>query len=572
MKTLRPGVETNGTDWSYWRGQLDTRYASLLTTRLSWWSHWSQLAQNFLPRRYRWFVTPNQYNRGSMMNQYIIDETGLIAARTLAAGMLSGLTSPTRPWFKLGFKNKAMLEYGPVKDWLADVEAILYKIFAGSNFYQAMGVLYHDVVIFGSAAMIEYEDRDDVVRFYNPCLGEFFFWVDNRCVVAGLARAYTYTVQQTVDEFGLDACSISIQQSYKSGGSSLDREIVIRHIVEPNQECFDLGGASMGYPVAKKFEWREAFWEEGSSQSLMLRASGFDEKPFVGARWDVTSNDPYGRSPGMDALPANMQLQIEQRRKGEAIDKMVRPPMVGSVSMKNEPNSITPGAMNYVADMSQAGFKPAFLVDPRLAEMMEDIKEVQARIEKIFFNDLFLMISSLETVRTATEIDARREEKLIQLGPVIERAENEVLDAVIDRTFAIALRRGLLPPPPEEVKGHDLEIQYVSMLAEAQRAASTAAIERILGLAGNLAGVTPDALDNIDVDAAMDYYADDLALPPRLIRPMKEVLAIRQKRAAQQAQAQAAEATPGLAAAAKNLADTDTGDGISALSKIMGNQ
>lgn len=570
MKALKPGVQSQDTDWQYWRGQLDQRFASLMSTRLSWWSHWSQLAANFLPRRYRWFVTPNQYNRGSQMNQVIIDETGLIAARTLAAGMLSGLTSPTRPWFKLGFENQAVLAYGPVKNWLAEVEAILYKVFAGSNFYQAMGVLYHDEAIFGSSAMIEYEDRENVIRFYNPCLGEFYFWVDNRCVVAGLARDYTYTIQQTVDEFGLDAVSPLVKQQYISGGTGRDTEIVIRHTIEPNQELFQADGKSMGYPVPKRFPWREVFWEQGSTQSLILRAAGFNEKPFVGARWDVTSNDPYGRSPGMDALPATMQLQIEQRRKAEAIDKMVRPPMVGSVSMKNEPNSITPGAMNYVADMSQAGFKPAFLVDPRLAEMMEDIKEVQARIEKIFFNDLFLMISSLDTVRTATEIDARREEKLIQLGPVIERAENEVLDPIIDRTFAICQRRGLFPPAPPEIHGQELQIQYVSMLAEAQRAASTAAIERILGLAGNLAGVSPDALDNIDVDEAMDFYADDLALPPKIIRPIKEVLAIRAQRAKAQQQTQAAEATPGLAQAAKNLADTDTGDGISALQKMIG--
>lgn len=567
---LKPGSQIQDFQAQYWRGQLDTRFSALRSTRLSWWAHWAQLAAVFLPRRYRWFVTPNQSNRGAQMNQDIIDETGLTAARTLAAGMLSGLTSPTTKWFKLGFQNKAVIQYGPVKVWLAQVEDILYKVLAGSNFYQSMGVLYHDEAIFGSAAQISYEDKKDVVRFCNPCLGEFFFANDNRNVVEILAREYTYTVQQTVMEFGLSACSPAVQQSYKTNGSDRDREIVICHTIEPNDELFYIDGRSMGYPVPKKFAYREVYWEQGSTQSLILRCSGFEDKPFVGARWDVTSNDPYGRSPGMDALPATRQLQVEQTRKAEAIDKMVRPPMVGSVSMKNEPNSITPGAMNYVADMSQAGFKPAFLVDPRIAEMMEDIKEVQGRIKEVFFNDLFLMISQLDTVRTATEIDARKEEKLVQLGPVIERAENEVLDPIIDRVFKICWRRGLIPPPPPEIHGEEFQVEYVSILAEGQKAASTAAIERVFQLVGTVEGIAPDAIDNINIELAIEQYADDLSLPPQIIRPLAEVMKIRAARQQAQQQQQALETTPALASAANTLSKTNMGNGRSALATLTG--
>ena len=567
---LKTGTQDAKPQQMYWRSQLDTRFSTLRSVRLSWWAHWASLAENFLPRRYRWFVTPNQSTRGAQMNQNILDETGVIAARTLSAGMLSGLTSPTSKWFKLGFANKAVVEFGPVKTWLAQVEEIMYKILAGSNFYQAMGVLYHDEAIFGSAAMICYEDKHDIVRFYNPCLGEFFFAVDERCVVEVLAREYTYTVQQTVMEFGLENVSPSLKGNYISGGSALDREVVICHTIEPNTELYDRDGTAMGYPVPKFFRYREMFWEQGSNQSLFLRATGFNEKPFVGARWDVTSNDPYGRSPGMDALPAQRQLQVQASRKAEAIAKMVRPPMVGSVSMKNEPNSITPGAMNYVADMSQAGFKPAFLVDPRIAELVADIKETEARVKTIFFNDLFLMISQLDTVRTATEIDARKEEKLVQLGPVIERAENEVLDPIIERVFAIAHRRGLIPEAPPEIHGEEFQVQYVSILAEGQKAASTAAIERMFQLVGSVEGVAPDAIDNINIENALDRYADDLSLPPEIIRTQKEVMAMRAARAKAQQQQQALEATPGLASAAKTLSQTDVGNGRSALATLTG--
>lgn len=555
------------------RQQLDTRMSAMRSDRLSWWAHWAQLAEYFLPRRYKWFVSPNQANRGSQMNQNIIDETGLIAIRTLASGMLSGLTSPTRPWFKLGFRNKSVTQFGPVKLWLAACETAMYRIFAGSNFYQAMGVAYHDQALFASAALICYEDDRDVVRFYNPCLGEFFFAVDNRLVVDTLYREFTYTVQQTVDEFTLEKCSESVKQSYKSGGASLNREVVICHAIEPNTQVWQDGTSSAGFAVPKKFRYREIYWEQGSSQDLILRKSGYNEKPFIGLRWNVVSNDPYGSdSPGMNSLPAVRQLQVEQRRKGEVIDKMVRPPMNAPVSMRNEPSSILPGAVNYVSDVSQAGFKPAFLVDARgVAEIKEDIKEVQERVNQICYVDLFMMISQLETVRTATEIDARREEKLIQLGPVIERSENEGLDVIIDRVFQIAIRRGLIPPAPKEIQGQTLEVSYVSMLAEAQRAASTSAIERLFGLVGSIAGIYVSVTDNVDWDEGIDQYADDLGVPPKLIRSAAAVAQIREQRSKQQAAQVAAEQTLPIAQGAKTLSETKVGQGQNALSMMLGN-
>lgn len=541
--------------------------------RIPWWTHWAQLAELYLPRRYRWFVTPNQYNRGSPLNQSIVDETGLLAARTLATGLLSGLTSPTKPWFRLGLQGDADLPEGPVKNWLAECTKRMLEVYSKSNFYQSLGQAYHDMAVFGSAAQIQYEDSVDVVRFYNPALGEFFFALDNRLQVDTLYREYTYTISEAVKEFGLKNLSPSTQNLARTA-SSLDTEIVIGHAIEPNALVYS-GGEPCGYLVPPSFKYREVYWEKSSSagptaRGHVLRAAGFKEQPFVGLRWDVTSNDAYGRSPGMDALPAVKQLQIEQLRKAEAIDKMVRPPMVASVSMKNEPMSILPGDVSYVADPAAAGFKPAFTVEPRIQEMMLDLKEVQDRVNRVFFVDLFLMISQLQTVRTATEIDARREEKLILLGPVIERTENEGLDEIIERTFAIMSRRGLFPPAPEEIAGSPIIIQYVSMLAEAQRAASTASIERLYQFVGGIAALKPDAIDNLNVDQTIEQYADLLNVPPENLNATAKVIQIRAARdKAMQAQAALQTATD-AASAGKTLSETDVGGGLSALQMALG--
>lgn len=546
------------------------RLEGMRQDRMSFWLHWAQLARVFLPRRYKWFITQGQSWRGAQINTSIIDETGVLSARILSSGMMAGLTSPTRPWFKLGFHDLEEVPYGPVRTWLAEVERRMVRVFAESNFYQSLGTLYHDNGVFGSASMVIYEDPTEVIRCYNPCLGEFFFGSSARLDIDTLYREFTLTVLQACQQFGYESLCASSQLLYRQGGAAWQTELVICHGIEPNNELYDQGTKPAGYPIPKSFPYREVYWEKGASSYNLLSKTGFKEKPFVGARWDIVSNDAYGRSPGMDAYPATNQLQVQQTRKAQAIDKQVNPPMVASVSMKNEPASILPGAVNYVADVSQAGFKPAFLVDPRLQEMVEDIKETQGRVQSIFFVDLFLMISSLDTVRTATEIDARREEKLVQLGPVIERFENEVLDPIIERTYAIMARRGLLPEAPPEIQGMPINVQYVSMLAEAQRAAATASIERFFAFGGNLAAVFPEILDNYDPDAAVRRYGTDLSVDPSLVRPEPAVAAIRAQKAEQQRAAALMQATQAGVDAAKNLSQTEVGGGINALQAAIG--
>lgn len=553
----------------YLRRHFQSRLEGMRLDRMSFWQHWASLAEMFLPRRYKWFVTPNQSNRGSQLNQSIIDETGILAARICASGMMSGLTSPIRPWFKLGFNDIAFVEFGPAKVWLAEVERRMLRVFAESNFYQALATLYHDNGVFGSAAMLIYDDPDEVIRCYNPALGEFFFGASARLDIDALYREFPMTSYQLVQEFGLKNVSTSMAQKFQQGGTGLTVETIVQHGVEPNFPLYEPDGTPCPPPVPESFAYRECYWEVGQNYAQMLRVKGFNEKPFVGARWDIVSNDAYGRSPGMDALPATRQLQVEQRRKGEAIDKLVRPPMVASVSMKNEPNSILPGSVNYVADVAGSGFKPAYQVDPRIAEMVEDIREIQGRIKSIFFVDLFLMISELDTVRTATEIDARREEKLIQLGPVIERFQNEVLDPLIERTFAIMERRGLIPEPPPEIAGVPINVQYTSMLAAAQRAASSAGIERWVGFGGNLAAVDPTVMDNFNLDAASDEMADLLEVNPKLVRPQAEVAALRAARQKAQQQAALLAQTAPAVDAAKTLSEIDVGGGQSALSRMI---
>jgi hypothetical protein len=546
------------------RQKAEQRMAGLRSERTSFWSHWKELADYILPRRYKWLITANQSQRGSPINNMIIDSTGTMAARICSSGMMSGLTSPTRPWFKLaisGFTNGDTSH--PVSIWLSEVEKRLSRVFSVSNFYNSTAIVFQDLVVFGTAAFLMYEDYEDVIRCYNPCLGEYFLQNGARMEVNVFAREFVRTLPQIAEEFGYENMPKELVEICKKGGADTVRERVLCHMIEPNT------GDS---PVPKKMKYREIYWlRDGTDEAApVLRIRGFNELPGMFPRWDIFANDAYGRSPGMDALSDIKQLQQEQKRKAQAIDKMVNPPLVADVQLKNQPASLLPGGITYIAGQNNVGMKPVFHVNPPVQELMEDIKEVQGRVKEVFFNDLFMMISQLETVRTATEIDARREEKLVQLGPVIERFENEFLSPAITRVFNIMQRGNLLPPAPPEISGKPIEIEYVSMLAEAQKAVATSAIERVMQITGNFAAVDPHIVDKLDTDEALDQYATLLGTNPKIIRSAEAVKAIRDAKAKAEQQQQAAEMTPAAVQGAKVLSQTEVGGGQNALAAAMG--
>jgi Bacteriophage head to tail connecting protein len=547
------------------RQHLDQRLGGLLVDRFSFWAHWREIAEYLIPRRYKWLIVPNQAARGSPINQRIIDNTATRALRILAAGMMAGITSPGRPWFRLTLEDKDLAEFASVKQWLDEVVSRMHTVYAESNFYTSLATLYEDLGAFGTGALIIYEDFEDVIRCYNSCAGEYFLANSDRLAVDTLYRQFVQTTKQVGTKFGLEASSATVRAAWETKGAHLSREVIVAHAIEPNDATVP------GAQGLRGMTYREVYWEWGSASHLILSQRGFHECPFVAPRWSIVGNDAYGRSPGMDSLGDIKQLQIEQKRKAQAIDKLVNPPMVADVQLKNEPATLLPGGVTYVSGVANGvGFKPVYEVKPDLEAMIMDLNDVRGRINGAFMTDLFMMISQLDTVRTATEVDARREEKLIQLGPVLERFMNEALDPAIDRTFNIMFRAGLLPPPPRELRGQHIKTEYISMLAQAQRAAMTAGIERLSAFVGNLVAANPEAIDNLDTDEMIDEYADLLGVPAKVVRPMAQVVKMRAQRAQQAQQQQALQQTMAGVQGAKVLSDVNVGGGRNAIQAMLG--
>lgn len=535
--------------------------SSMAVDRLPWWNHWRDLADYILPRRYVWLLSKTEASRRATRNPFILDGTGTNAARTLASGMMNGITSPARPWFKLRVHGADDNDH-ELRVWLDEVQRRMLLVMAESNFYNAMAVLYLDLSIFGTAGMLIYEDFKNVIRCFNPALGEYYLAQDYGLAVNTFGREFTLKVHQVVEEFGEENCSETVRAAYKMGGANAQRDVHLYHLIEPNLPGKDA--------LPSRFEFREFFWEKGAPAGDILRKKGYNEIPGVFPRWELAGNDAYGTGPASDALADIIQLQQETKRKAQAIDKMVSPPILASLQMQNRPMSLLPGGVTFAANLQEAGAKALYQVNPPLGEMTLDIRDIQTRIRETFFNQLFRDISMLETVRSATEIDARREEKLVLLGSVLERFENEALDPAINRIFGIMQRGRLLPPPPTNYENAQVEIQYVSILSTAQRAVGVAPFERAFAVAGNLSAIFPEILNVMDAPEAFRTYCEDIGVPARGLKSREAVKEASERQNELTQQREAAAQGEALAKSGALLSKTDVGGGQNAVQALLG--
>lgn len=542
------------------REQLGQRWSGLKTERSSWVPHWKEISDLLLPRAGRYFL--DDVNKGQKRHNQIYDNTATRALRVLAAGMMAGMTSPARPWFRLTTSDPALDESGAVKQWLADVQRIMQMIYAKSNTYRALHSMYEELGAFGTASCIIQDDFKNVLHINTLTAGEYALATNYKGEVNTLFREFKMTVGQLVGEFGKTNCSTNAQNLFDQG--ALDKWVTVLHCIEPRKD------RDPNKRDAKNMAWRSVYFEAGGDTNKVLRESGFKTFPSLSPRWATSGGDVYGNSPGMEALGDIKQLQHEQLRKAQGIDYKTKPPLQVPTSVKNHELDTLPGGVSYVDTASpNGGIRTAFETNLDLSHLLADIQDVRERINKSFYADLFLMLANSDrTQMTATEVAERHEEKLLMLGPVLERLQNEILDPLIEATFAKMVGTGIVPPAPPELQGMELNVEYVSMLAQAQRAVSTNSIDRFVGNLGAVAGIKPEVLDKFDADKWADAYADMLGIDPELIVPSEQVAMIRQQRAQQQAQMQQAAMMQSGAETAAKLASAKTNED-NALTSVM---
>ena len=544
------------------RADLLTRWGHLRSERATWWSHWQEVTTYLLPRNGRYFEQDR--NKGHRRHNSIYDNTGTRALRTLGAGMMAGATSPARPWFRLGTADPELNDYAPVKLWLHDVTERMQLVFQRSNTYRTLHGIYEELGAFGTAGSIILPDPKTAIHHYPITIGEYAIATDYQGRVNTLYREFQKTVGEVVREFGYNKCSTSVKNLFDRG--SLDQWITIVHAIEPRDDR----ERDFKKKDNKNMAYKSCYFEIGGDGEDVLRESGFRDFPAVVPRWGIAGGDVYGNSPGMESLGDIKQLQHEQLRKAQGIDYQTKPPLQVPSYLKNRDVDSLPGGVTFI-DGAQGKIETAFNVNLNLQHLLMDIQDVRGRINSSFYADLFLMLANATDTRmTATEVAERHEEKLLMLGPVLERLHNELLDPLIDNTFNRMVESGLVPPAPEEMQGMELSVEFVSMLAQAQRAIGTNSVDRYVNSMGMVAQMKPDVLDKFDSDAWADGYADMLGVDPSLIVAGPQVAKIRQARAQAQEAAARQEAHNQAAENMSKLGKVDASNAMDMMNQFSG--
>lgn len=545
-------------------------YAGRTNSELDWWEN----AAYVIPRRYRTLTETRDYKeRYGKVN--IVDGTGTWAARVLGSGLFTGITSPARPWLNC-HDEEVLWEDLPQEEqeWYNHTTRVILTIMERSNYYNAKAVQWLDIGVFGNTPMIIYEDQKDVIRCYvSPC-GEYALDNNDTQRIDFFSRKITRTYRQVkamLENKKMGAKIEGLPPIVKQGLEDSSKHaslVTFTHLIEPNDDD--------RFPmIPPGMQWRDVYWCDSPDKPVPFIAKGFTEQPFSVMRWSVTGNDVYATGPVDDCMADIKQLQSQTYSKGKGLARQVEPPMQADASLENKPTSLLPRSMNYVPGLSQGRFGMAPIYSPQfnLGEVTQDISMVQERIQRMMFNDLFRGISNLRTVRSATEVDKREGEKLLGLGQVLNRNENEAFNAEVTRIYNIARRRGLLREPPQSMRERKARVgvRYRGLLAEAQSATGLSQIEQYLAVAAQTASIWPEAQNVPNIAVLMREYGERLALPSKGMRSLEEI----QERTQQEAQAQSlervAELGPGVADAAANIANSDVGAGAdAALGGLLG--
>lgn len=511
---------------------INQRFESLKQERSSWEDLWRDIRDYCLPDL--GCFSGEDATQGSKRYRKILDAEAIGCADVLAAGLLGGVSSPSRPWLRLTTMDPDLDKNHVVKEWLNKVQDLLLLYFSKAECYNALHQSYLELPVFGTACTIVKPHPEQLISLQNLTIGEYWLAEDDYGKVDTMYRRLSLTAKQMVQQWGFEAVNNDVRQAFEK--DPFARFNVI-HAIEPRIE------RNPDKRDNKNMPWQSVYFQEGV-QDKVLSESGFRNFPALCPRWMTSGGSVYGRGPGAKALSAQKSLQRLHLRLAELVDYGTRPPILYPSTLKDQLSQFKPGGRVAVNPQEAPIIRSMWEVRTDPQAMLALIQSTRQDIQRIFFVNVFQMIAATanQTDRTATEVQALEQEKVMMLGPVLERLHTELLDPLVTNAFGFMVEYNMLPEVPEELYGRELSIEYVSVLAEAQKNASANGIVRTAQQIGLLAQINPQAVDKLDVDAAIDQLADMNGVPPSLIVTGQKVALIRQQRAEQQqAQMQAAQ-------------------------------
>ena len=498
--------------------ELKTNLSRLMEKRSTWESHWQECADYIQPRKAE--ITKERA-RGDKRNVLIFDATAIHALELLAASLHGMLTSSANKWFSLRFKETDLNTVDEAKEWLEDATARMYDAIAKSNFQQEIFECYHDLIAFGTACLMIEEDQDDVLLFSARHIKEIYIQENKKGYVDTLYRRFKMPSQAAADKFGIENISKDLINKVRKTPFD-DHEIV--HVIRPRFD-FDPGKQDK-----KNMPFQSIYMEYENGH--IISVGGFKENPYVIPRYLKASTEIYGRSPGMNALPDVKVLNKMVENALKAAAKQIDPPLLIPDDGMIAPVRMSPGSINYYRAGSRDRIE-TLQIGQATSTTLNNENQRRDAIVKMFHVDQLVIAENRNM--TATEVLQRQEEKMRILGPVLGRLQSELLSPLIIRIFNIMLRQGLFLPAPDILQQQELNIEYVSPMALAQRSQELQSIMRGLELFGSMAQAMP-VMDYIDENGFIKQIIDILGLPASMIKSDAEVQQVRQERAAAQQQ------------------------------------
>jgi hypothetical protein len=518
------------------------RFERLAGNRTNWEQLWQEVLKFVTPRK-AW-VTRKRETAGERPDSNLYDTTARRANQILAAGFHGNMTNPATKWFNLRLADNELNKVQEVKVWLADSENKILDVLNASNFNEQIHEAYTDLGSVGTAVLLEEEDIKEIIRFKAIFIEEIVIDENAEERVDTVYRKYKMSAKAASDLWG-DRAGPKTQEMMKN--DKWDEKITFIHCVMPRQVRDPSKSDSINMPF-------ESTHVEVDSRTVVAEG-GFNEFPYMVTRFNKVSNDMYGYSPGVILLPDIKMLNAISKTLIKAAQKIVDPPLIMPHDGFLLPLKTTPGGLNYkLSGNANDRIEPLETKGniPIGRDMQNDYRQA---INAGFFTDLFMLLADRKNM-TATEVQERIAEKMVMLGPVIGRMQSELLDPIIDRTFGILLRNGVLLPPPEVLEGREIVVEYVSPLALAQRREAITSVSSLLQLASGVAQFIPEVIDKIDGDKVIDEAAEIYGVSPEIIRDGQQVGDIRQSRQEQQQKMAEIEMAKEAVAADKTMSES----------------
>ena len=503
--------------------ELKDNMSRLQAKRQVWESHWQEVADYMLPRK---SDVNTERTRGDKRNIKIYDSTAVHSLELLASSLHGMLTSNSQRWFQLRYKEAILNDSDEAKEWLEDAMDKMMIAFHRSNFQQEIFENYHDLIAFGTSCLFIEEDEQDIIRFSARHIKEIYITENERGFVDTIYRKFKLTAKAVLEKFGKD--NVSKDTIVKFQKTPFD-DIEIVHVVRP-RSVFDPNKLDKN-----NMPFQSVYMEYETGHIISI--GGYREFPYVVPRYLKASNEIYGRSPGMNSLPDVKVLNTMVKVSLKAAQKQVDPPLLVPDDAMILPVRTAPGSLNYYRSGSRDRIESLNIgANNPLGLNMEDQR--RRSISRTFHVDQ-LLIQENRTM-TATEVMQRNQEKMKILGPVIGRLQQELLQPLIIRVFNIMLRNKLFLAAPEILTNQEVDIEYVSPVAIAQKGSQLEGIMRGLEIFGSISQLAP-VTDYIDENGLVKQIINVLGLPAKMIKSDKQVQelrAVRQQEQAAQAQMQ----------------------------------